>query len=773
MFKIFLKNLSVVKKFALGFGIILALLLGLLIYSFYIFGSINKITNEETLSLRVATLASDLDIDALHIIVLISQYNDIYDQNILNDLEKNRELAIKDAANLRKLAQNPEVIADLDAYEALLPLRIASADKIINAVDRRASFGEIKSLRQEREVFDNEARSYLRRIVEIENEELVKTIESGKGLRITLQMNIILVTLVILIIIVIVSFWIVRSITVPITSLNAMALKISEGNFDARTTIEGNDELGQLGLVLNNMAGRLKKLYTGLEQKTVELKVSQERLDLALDGAKMGAWDLDLIHDKAERTLKHDQIFGYQTLQKEWGAKIFGEHVIPEDRQYATECFEKAFKTGVFAMQCRIRWLDKSIHWIEALGHVYYEKEKPVRMLGTVLDITDRKNAEASIIEAKAKDEAMLAGIADGLVVVGKDMKIILINRAAENAIGWQTKDVLGKVWGDVIAIATEDGKSVEPNKRPLFLAIHGEATTTTYLYTRKDKTTFPVSLTVSPVKVGNELIGAILVFRDVTREREIDKAKTEFVSLASHQLRTPLSTVNWYAEMLLAGDAGKLNKEQKKYLNEIYGGNQRMVQLVNALLNVSRLELGTFLVEPEPTNIVDLANSAIEEQKPQINEKKLKLISKFEKNIPIIPVDPKLLRMVFQNLLSNSVKYTPEDGEIEFEISSYDKDNVIIKISDSGYGIPKDQQDRIFTKLFRADNVREKDTEGTGLGLYIVKSIIEHSGGRVWFESPSLKQGKAIKEGNVGTTFYVILPIEGMKRKDGLKSLA
>ncbi len=119
---------------------------------------------------------------------------------------------------------------------------------------------------------------------------------------------------------------------------------------------------------------------------------------------------------------------------------------------------------------------------------------------------------------------------------------------------------------------------------------------------------------------------------------------------------------------------------------------------------------------------------------------------------------DPKLLRMVVQNILSNAVKYTPEGGKIELSISLADKKNILLKISDTGYGIPKNQQDRIFTKLFRADNVRDKDTDGTGLGLYIVKSIVENSGGKIWFKSSG-------EEENSGTTFYVELPLDGVKK--------
>ena len=119
---------------------------------------------------------------------------------------------------------------------------------------------------------------------------------------------------------------------------------------------------------------------------------------------------------------------------------------------------------------------------------------------------------------------------------------------------------------------------------------------------------------------------------------------------------------------------------------------------------------------------------------------------------------DPKHLRMVVQNILSNAVKYTHEGGKIDVSISLADKNNILLKIDDTGYGIPRNQQDKIFTKLFRADNVRDKDTDGTGLGLYIVKSIVENAGGKIWFKSSS-------EEANKGTTFYVLLPLDRVRK--------
>lgn len=395
-------------------------------------------------------------------------------------------------------------------------------------------------------------------------------------------------------------------------------------------------------------------------------------------------------------------------------------------------------------------------------------KEKTQQLSSKVRELEHAQRTlktNAQLIEReKAKDEALLESIGDGLVALDKEGRIFLMNPPAEQMLGVTLADARGQIFNDVWQTQYEDGTPVPHSQRPIQRALkEGKKCVETKLsYVRPDGKAFPVAINASPIVFNGETIGVIDVFRDIRNEKDIDKAKTEFVSLASHQLRTPLSAINWYAEMLLAGDAGAINDEQKKYVEEIYQGNRRMVELVNALLNVSRLDLGTFVVEPEPTEITGIATSVLSELQPQIVQKQLILTTTFAKNLPIMQLDPKLMRIVFQNLLSNAVKYTPKGGSITLKIAKEKTDKLSICVTDTGYGIPKEQQAKIFTKLFRADNVRERETDGTGLGLYMVKAIIQQSGGKVWFES----------EENKGTTFFVRLPLKGMMKKDGTKGL-
>ena len=395
----------------------------------------------------------------------------------------------------------------------------------------------------------------------------------------------------------------------------------------------------------------------------------------------------------------------------------------------------------------------------------------PTATIAQGQDITDRKKMERSALELKDRDEAILTSIGDAVFAIDKNGMIMLFNKMAEQLSGVTTKEATGRNYKQVVSFVVEQEEKLDYDFIDESNIENEKTRLAKYrVLVRKDNVKIPIACIASPINTASgETIGTVVIFRDVTKEREIDKAKTEFVSLASHQLRTPLSSINWYTEMLLTGNTGKINGQQKKYLNEVYASCKRMVELVNALLNVSRLELGAIAIDPGSIDIVRLAKDVIDEIKQQIEEKNIKLNEIYDEKLPLFNADPKLLRMIFQNLLSNSVKYTPDNGKITFEIG-LSESNILFKISDTGYGIPEVQQDKIFTKFFRADNIREKDTEGTGLGLYIVKTIIDHSGGKIWFKSHTKEHGPSHKK--QGTIFYIAFPLAGMKKRGGTKTL-
>lgn len=344
------------------------------------------------------------------------------------------------------------------------------------------------------------------------------------------------------------------------------------------------------------------------------------------------------------------------------------------------------------------------------------------------------------------------------IVLTDINGQIIFANKAASKQTGYYLTEMLGstpRLWGGIM----------EPEFYKLFwhrikverLPFQGEITNM-----KKDGTLYTAFARVAPIiDENNNLVGFVDTEEDITEQKRIDRTKTEFVSLASHQLRTPLSAINWYTEMLLDQDVGDINDKQKEYLQEIATGNKRMVDLVNALLNVSRIELGTFAVSPEPIHIEEICESLLKELQQQIQEKGILLEKDFQSEIPLLNADPNLVRIIEQNLLSNAIKYTPAQGKVRIQIR-YDQRGISFIVSDTGCGIPKQSQDKIFSKLYRADNAQEKDPNGNGLGLYIVKSIVDQVGGRIWFNS----------EENKGTTFYVALPRTGMEKHEGSKAL-
>lgn len=356
--------------------------------------------------------------------------------------------------------------------------------------------------------------------------------------------------------------------------------------------------------------------------------------------------------------------------------------------------------------------------------------------------------AKIKIQTDKLRVEAMLDSIGDGVVATDKDGVIIFLNKAAEEMLLWKA-DAVGQNLSTISLLADENGAHVPLAHHPLHRCIlrKQKITTKDYHFIRRDKTNLAVYISATPIIIDKKVTGAIEVFRDITKEKNIDKAKSEFVYLASHQLRTPLSTIKWYLELLLSSDAGPINDRQKEYLGEAYNSTHNMVQLVNEILDVSRLELGTLASKHEMVDVTSIVRDCENEAAALINEKKAVFTKKISKQAGSIYSDPRLIRIIFQNLISNAAKYIPEHGKIRVEVVKEGKALRIV-VADNGYGIPLEAQPKIFSKLFRADNVKELVPSGTGLGLYTVKSAVDQLGGNISFES-------AI---NKGTTFRISL---------------
>jgi PAS domain S-box-containing protein len=364
------------------------------------------------------------------------------------------------------------------------------------------------------------------------------------------------------------------------------------------------------------------------------------------------------------------------------------------------------------------------------------ELEKARIALLNILE--DVEEARGRAEEERDKTLTIIQNFADGLLVFDKVGKVSLINPQAESFFRIKKEEIVGKSFSELVQFS---------DFKPIIEAVGGELK-------RVFRKEVPIrgdlilEVTTVPMMKGEEMVGTLMILHDVTREKEIERMKTEFVSISAHQLRTPLSAIKWTLKMFLDGDLGELTKEQREFLEKTYQSNERMINLINDLLNVTRIEEGRFLYKPVLADIVPICQSVIDSYKDEIEKRNLKFKFKKPKELPKVRVDIEKISLAIQNLLENAIRYNKFGGEIEMVLKEKEKE-IEFSIKDTGIGIPKDQQNRVFTKFFRGSNAMKMETEGSGLGLFITKNIIEAHGGRIWFES---EEGK-------GTTFYFTLP--------------
>lgn len=406
---------------------------------------------------------------------------------------------------------------------------------------------------------------------------------------------------------------------------------------------------------------------------------------------------------------------------------------------------------------------DGSLYWVDtSIAPILDKSGQPYRYISVRFLITDKKEHEAQLKESRVKAETILASIGEGLILFNAEGEVDRVNHAAEQMLGLSETTLRQNQFADVVGATDEKGQHVPVAKRPFTRALQDSKTITmTMRYPRSTGGSFPVQVNIAPVILGDKTIGAVEIFRDSTHEHELERAKDEFVSLTSHQLRTPLTAIRLFSEMLGDELAGPLNAEQRDYLDKIQESTERMISLVGDILNISRIEAGRLHVDPQPTNLRSLIESWIAEIEPIARSRRIVIKLRIAKDVPkLVKIDRNLFGQVIHNLLTNALRYTqPGQGKVIIHATKQSY-GIIISVKDNGIGIPEAVKPRIFERFFRADNATLAAGDGTGLGLYLVKMVMESTGGDVWFESQE----------NKGTTFYVRLPLNGMRRLKAIK---
>lgn len=243
-------------------------------------------------------------------------------------------------------------------------------------------------------------------------------------------------------------------------------------------------------------------------------------------------------------------------------------------------------------------------------------------------------------------------------------------------------------------------------------------------------------------------IVGATIV-KSFDKLLETNKMKTDFIRIASHQLRTPLSSLRWANDLLMHGGIIQPTEEQVEYLEIIKDSNQRMLKLIDDLLDATKIEMGNLSIAFKPVDLKPIAQLVMKDLIPLAKANNIETNFSAQENLPYALSDPEKCQMIFSNLIDNAIKYSKGKGRIDVSLKQ-DGNFILVSVKDQGVGIPEAQQKNIFQKFFRSDNIMKHQTVGSGLGLFIVKAIIDANKGKIWFES---------KEGQ-GTTFYFKLPI-------------
>ena len=366
-------------------------------------------------------------------------------------------------------------------------------------------------------------------------------------------------------------------------------------------------------------------------------------------------------------------------------------------------------------------------------------------------------NLENRLSAVESKSDVVINAIDDGVLAISKDGNIELINPSAQQIIGWDQGDALGLNWKSVLKLVTSDGKDVEDLENPIVQSLSKNQPTHNdklFLLTSSEKRIL-VSIVSSPV--GTEGEGIIVVFRDITKEKAEEREQAEFISTASHEMRTPVASIEGYLGLALNPATAHIDEKARDFITKAHESAQHLGRLFQDLLDISKVEDGRMKNNPKIINVNEFLKDIFDGLATKASEKQLNYIfmpdiidEGKEKSLqPIFyaNIDPDHFREVVSNLIENAIKYTPS-GEVVVNVTGDDK-QISVSVKDSGIGIPAEDIPHLFQKFYRVDNSDTREIGGTGLGLYLSRRLAEAMSGNLRVESK-------YKE---GSTFYLEIP--------------
>jgi PAS domain S-box-containing protein len=541
------------------------------------------------------------------------------------------------------------------------------------------------------------------------------------------------------------------------------------------------------------------KEITKEKQTEIALRESEERLSLALEASQMGTWDWNIPINHLQWSSRQEQLFGINRGTFVSSYEGFLACVYPEDREIVNQkVIDANNNKSEYYVEYRIIWPDSSIHWIAAKGKcIYDDAGTAMRMIGTCLDITQRKEADAIIQQSKAELEIKVAERTTELsqanaqlhrfiniltLTINQQTKIEAQLREAERrwrsllenvqllVIGMDTTgkveyinpfflelsqytqdEILGKDWIANFIPQYQQHDVQKFFEEMLEQELHSHYQSQIITKSREERV-IAWNNTLLRDEQGT-IIGTMSIGEDITQRYTLDKIKNEFISVVSHELRTPMTSIQGGLNLLKTGLV-KLDSEQGKRIIQIVAeSSERLVRLVNDILDLERLQSGKITLNKQTINAADLLKEAAELMRLMANNAGINL-SISPQSIELI-VDKDRIIQVFTNLLSNAIKFSPKGSTISMTVEKIKAKAgqtaaVLFKVQDAGRGIPANKLESIFERFHQVDASDSRKQGGTGLGLAICQNIVEQHNGQIWAESTI----------GIGSIFYVKLPL-------------
>jgi PAS domain S-box-containing protein len=504
-----------------------------------------------------------------------------------------------------------------------------------------------------------------------------------------------------------------------------------------------------------------KKNEEKLKEKSAELQKSYERFRVAVDGSQNGIWDWDLYTNEIYFSPRWKAMAGYEDHELLNKFSIFKHMIHPDDRKKVMNRLGKYLKDEIsdYDLEFRLRHKNGNYIWVLSRGAALRDENGyPYRMAGSLTDITERKRAEEKIKEETLMRRILIEQSQDSIVIINQKGEVVEANQKSADMLGYSMEEFLKlHIWDWVNELTREEILEIQeniPDKHSVFLET---------CHRHKNGTLLDVELSANTVILGDQKL-TFGVWRDISERKRAEsellnskieaenanKIKSEFLANISHELRTPLNSVIGFSQILNEKIMGDLNEKQMRYVSNILKSGTHLLDLINDILDISKIESGNMEYAPEIIDIREVMDEIIVLTEPLVQEKNIDFVSRRDFEKLEVNADRMKIKQIMFNLLSNAIKFAPKNGKVWFD-SKVINGNVQISVSDNGIGIPLEKQKTIFEPFKQASSSTSRTHGGTGLGLAIVKHYVEMHSGEIAVKS---EVGK-------GSTFTFTVPID------------